>query len=281
MPENRPILITGCQRSGTTLLHLILDSHPDVTTLDEDAFDALRLPHFLSHPDYHPNVAFKLPTVSHEVACFSELSRLKVLWCLRDPRDVLASMITLQMPLPPSQVCWAVHPHAAPIEILQCAKVLGCTFHPKRMGWLRAFLQIQRKPPHKQSREDAVFCAALCWRLKHELLDLYDRLNIDYTIVRYEELILDPEATLRSLLGFLDLPWHDDLLRHHQLHEGIAIGETNRARPIDATSLGKWQKQLLPSDIELLRNLCDDLPEKLGYDLSSIPISPFSAGGSL
>ena len=32
---NRTIMITGCQRSGTNLMNLILDSHPQVQGVDE------------------------------------------------------------------------------------------------------------------------------------------------------------------------------------------------------------------------------------------------------
>ena len=33
--KNKPILVLGCQRSGTTLLNLILDSHPQIHGFDE------------------------------------------------------------------------------------------------------------------------------------------------------------------------------------------------------------------------------------------------------
>ena len=36
--NNRPIIITGSQRSGTTLLNLILDSHPQIHGVDEMQF---------------------------------------------------------------------------------------------------------------------------------------------------------------------------------------------------------------------------------------------------
>jgi hypothetical protein len=35
---NRPIFIVGCQRSGTTLLRLILDSHPNISCGPETRF---------------------------------------------------------------------------------------------------------------------------------------------------------------------------------------------------------------------------------------------------
>ena len=37
--SRKPILITGCQRSGTTLMSLILDSHPEIFNIDEYKFE--------------------------------------------------------------------------------------------------------------------------------------------------------------------------------------------------------------------------------------------------
>lgn len=71
--SNQPILITGCQRSGTTMLNLILDSHPKITGVDEMEFRNENLPHYLSHINYHPFVVFKLPIFAGE-----QFIRLKI-----------------------------------------------------------------------------------------------------------------------------------------------------------------------------------------------------------
>ena len=60
-----PILITGCQRSGTTLMNLILDSHPKIWGIDEDRFDFPSIYGYLSAPIPAPFVSFKLPRYAH------------------------------------------------------------------------------------------------------------------------------------------------------------------------------------------------------------------------
>ena len=47
-----------------------------------------------------------------------------------------------------------------------------------RFALLQAFHSITRKSPDKRSREEAIFAASLSWRLKQELLPLYDRLQV-------------------------------------------------------------------------------------------------------
>jgi len=96
MIKNIPILITGCQRSGTTLLNLILDSHPQIRGMDEWEFEETLVDEYLTGPEYHPCVAFKLPKVSYLIPALQSIPGIKVLWCIRDPRDVVTSMVRLQ-----------------------------------------------------------------------------------------------------------------------------------------------------------------------------------------
>ena len=63
--NNTPIIITGCQRSGTTLLHLILDSHPEVRGMDEWEVKADLFYEYLTLPRYASCIAMKLPKVAH------------------------------------------------------------------------------------------------------------------------------------------------------------------------------------------------------------------------
>lgn len=266
---NQPILITGCQRSGTTLLNLILNSHPSITAIDEMDFDVSHITQYLSSPDFHPCVAFKLPTIAHEVASFEAIPALKVLWCIRDPRDTVASMVKLSMPQQDaSSVCWALASVGGFYEISSALKVLGCTFNPERLKLATLFHQIQQKPSDQLSHQDALFCAAFCWRLKQELLSLYSRLHVSHFLVRYEHLVRNPEDTLRQVLSFLTLPWDDAVLHHDRLHQGIAVGDTDRSRPIESSSIGKWQTFLTHDDLRLIESLCGQMAAKYGYNLS-------------
>jgi hypothetical protein len=122
---NRPILITGCQRSGTTLLHLVLDSHPDITGIDELDFGKVPLSEYLNSPRYHPCVSFKLPVASYEAAFIKTIPGIKVVWCIRDPRDVVVSMLELTLKISENATLpWVVHPGGAGSEIENSARTL-------------------------------------------------------------------------------------------------------------------------------------------------------------
>ena len=77
----------------------------------------------------------------------------------------------------------------------------------------------------------------------------------------------DPENCTKQTLEFLGLPWHNDVLKHHLLHEGESIGETQNARAIDKSSLEKWRKGLDDEDLKTVSKICQPLAEQLSYEL--------------
>jgi hypothetical protein len=266
---NRPIVITGCQRSGTTLLNLVLDSHPDITGIDEMDYYNFPLKEYLEHPRFHPCVSFKLPQSTYEAAIIkSAMPGVKVLWCIRDPRDVVLSMMRLMLksgdeaPLP-----WLSHPVGAKNDIENGVRVLQKAMGGELGGHYAAYRGIAAKPPVQWSQEDLVFVGALCWRLKQELLAEFDTAGIPYLILRFESLVRDPERTIRDALTFIGLPWHGDVLRHHQLHTGESVGGTINSRPIDGANTGKWASAFDTRALSIIGTVCAGQAEKHGYAL--------------
>jgi hypothetical protein len=61
--------------------------------------------------------------------------------------------------------------------------------------------------------------------------------------VRYEELIADPEAVSRQLVGFLGLEWDNRCLTFHQNKRVIQTSSVVQVRqPIYHSSVGRWRK---------------------------------------
>ena len=266
MYKNKPILITGCQRSGTTLLSLILDSHPKIHGVDEVDYRNENLELYLRHSNYHPQVVFKLPSFSSSVESFKLIPGLKVLWCIRDCRDVVSSMLKLSLRWNHKYLPRAVHPNGALREIKNCEAVLQDTAQSEVIIFLRRYHQIlDTSPCLKDNRDETVFIAALCWRLKQELLRIYDTNNIEYQIVKYENLIEDPESEVDGILQFLDIPWNDDVLEHHRLHSGFSIGYTSNTEPIDKSNQGKWKKNLTSRDLSIIDEICLNSAHKFNY----------------
>lgn len=264
---NIPILITGCQRSGTTLLNLILDSHPDVHGVDEGEFDKVPPNEFLSSPRYHPFVSWKLPGASHEIQSIKRIPGLKVLWCIRDPRDVVLSMINLKVRWDPTAVPWAAHPLGSWREIDNCFKALEHLLDGELLDYYKVFKGQCKTPPEKWGLEDSILAAALCWRVKHEVFKLYVENKISCKEISYERLIASPSDMILEILNYLGLPWHDNVLNHHLLHTGISVGKTENTRPIDPTNTRKWVNFFDSASLDLIRSICVETGQAHGYDL--------------
>jgi hypothetical protein len=266
---NKPILITGCQRSGTTLLHLVLDSHPKIHSIDEMAYASDKVNDYLHSPDFHPFVSFKLPRFASNLPFLTRfLSELKVLWCIRDPRDVIASMVHLHVKLNEViSVSWLVHPGGAKYEVDHCLPVLEEQTRQELSIYQTKYRKIGEKLPVLRSREEAVFAGAFCWRIKNELLKIYERENIAFEIIRYESLVKHPKEEIKKALDFLGVRWHRNVLRHHRLHKGIHMGKTDYSKPIDSENVEKWKGLFSKEELELISELTSPLAERMGYKM--------------
>ncbi len=109
---------------------------------------------------------------------------------------------------------------------------------------------------------------ALCWELKNGLLDWYTREAITFMVVVYEELVSNPKPTLEKVLSSIEVPWHDDVLRHHELHKGMYVGNTLGSRPIDSSNTGKWKVGLSNEELAISGSICAAGAGKFGYQLA-------------
>ena len=92
-----------------------------------------------------------------------------------------------------------------------------------------------------------------------------------YVEVRYEDLVDDPDKTIRLVCDFLGLEFHDEMLRFHERgQEFISVSNTpdafgGLAKPI-TKGMRNWRTQMAPGDVELFEAIAGDLLDALGYD---------------
>jgi len=232
---NQPIyFILGSQRSGTTLLGLILDSHSDITVYDENV--SYKMIHQRNFSGSGP-MALKIPILTRRYEVLNKMfPEAKYIFMQRDIRSVVSSMLKLKVNDGRS---WAETHSIREIE-----KSLISIKSKKNRDYL------YKKHIKFIKNEDIVSTTILCAYLKKYLIvELRDE-GLDVFECQYEKLVNNPEKIINEILLFLDLPWDSRVLEHHKLHKGIAIGDTNRKRSIDALSLNKWKEHLTDQEIE-------------------------------
>ena len=93
-----------------------------------------------------------------------------------------------------------------------------------------------------------------------------------YCEVRYERLVAEPEATLRQVAAFLELPYDDAMLRYHQGRAGYEPGTSAKSAWLPPTvGLRDWRTQMGARDLQVVEAVAADLLDELGYVRSSAP----------
>jgi hypothetical protein len=255
--------ILGCQRSGTTLLRLILECHPEITCLDElQSYRALAegsLPTLTAKK----KIGFKIPRWTEQLGervltdegleerALSFYRREPILFLLRDVRDTVASMIKLQA----GATSWLA---AYGPPILE-AKIRQPAFR-RRYG--REIAQL------RASGNALPIVAAFYWKYKTQAY--FDYMECGWPIlgIRYEKLVAAPEPQLRRILVFLGLPWNDQVLEHPRFPHGelypggATVGNTDPRLPIHAASVEQWRRWLTVEEAAAVMEVAGDLQER-------------------
>jgi hypothetical protein len=251
-----PIFIVGCHRSGTTLLRLLLDSHPGISCGPETGFltDFARLtrdPAWSHLRQYgfpkeywHRKIAGLFDSFQRDYA----QARGKVRWAEKTPNYALHLDYINEL-FPDCQV----------VHIIRDGRDVVAS-HLDRWGLVSAVKATRKWPLYVQ----AVRAAGA-------------RLPAGrYVEVRYEDLVTDTETTLRKLLDFLGEPWDDVLLEYDgQPHDVqpryLAFSSSRRAAAGDPAAavyrsrVGAYRRELNPILRLLFRLVGGRTLRELGY----------------
>lgn len=195
-----PIFIVGCQRSGTTVLRLMLDSHPAIACGPETRF--LRDFERITGSEWHRIERFGFPReywYAKAADYFGSFqaeyaaSRGKRRWADKSP---LYALIL--------DYVWNVFPDAQVIHIVRDVRDVTAS-HRSAFGY-RSALGAPRKW-QRYIREVRRAASSAGEARYHE--------------VRYERLVADPEAALREILGFLGEAWDPVVLDYERAEHDV------------------------------------------------------------
>jgi Sulfotransferase family len=91
-----------------------------------------------------------------------------------------------------------------------------------------------------------------------------------YLEVRYERLVADPEPVLREVAELCELPFDDAMLRHQETAAdrlpGRPDGLHRRAATAPSGEGRDWRRDMAPEDLAAVELLLGDLLDQLGYE---------------
>ena len=285
--------VVGVTRSGTTLLRMMLDAHPQLTIPPEthflpDLIEASRAEH-ASPESLHAVVVenrrwgdFHLDA-DELLARFREIKPLNAGDAIRAFFDLYAEgqgkprwgdktpiyinrMMLIERALPEARMIHLIR-DGRDAALSRAKRVLKepTPMYKVAERWKNRILRAREQAP----------------RLDH------------YLELRYEDVVLDTEASLRRICEYVELPWDDSMLHYHQRAAG-RMKEMHRdlppepgkplrpadhrmaahaltSEPPDPSRLGRWKTEMSPEDRAAFEEAAGDLLTELGYELEGEP----------
>lgn len=231
------IFIGGMPRSGTTLLRVLLDAHPDIRCGEETRV----IPRILgikqqwtkSNIESKRLQAAGITTDVLDAAVSSFI--LEVIarhgepaprLCNKDP-FTLRSAVYLHSIFPNAKYIFMIRDGRAVVHSVIIRKVTISGFD------LTDYRQCMQK-----------------WNAAMQAMyNQCRQLGLEYCLpVYYEQLVLHPKPWMEKILKFLDVPWNDSVMHHDQFVNkpgGISLSKLERStdqviKPINLEALSKW-----------------------------------------
>jgi hypothetical protein len=264
--HGRPIFIIGAMGSGSTLLRLILDSHDNIAIPRETgfmrAYNAHQfIPFKWSGRNWARRMGWTRKELDAELGTFYDRifsrhaeSHGKERWGDKTPFHT-----------------WHVEDMA---RVFPDAQFIAIVRHPggciaSNMNRWGQSLRQATDHYRRYNREIARQAAKHAER---------------FAVVRYEDLVLQPEPLLRELLEWLGEDWSSGVLEHHAVQ--AARGGRRRVEgrslvddPIDVARISKWMKTMQDGHREALRRRMTRLGAFYGYGIDEpAPVATLGDG---
>lgn len=255
----RPVFVMGSMGSGTTLLRLILDSHPNLAIGQETGFMRAAnanyfIPFWRSGGVWLERLGLDEDDLDRSVRSFYD--------------DVFSGFAKAQ-----GAQRWG---DKTPYHI----------WHMRQMGRIFPDAQFVATVRHPGAVANSLGRFQWKWdrgvahwqRANAEMLNRGADLGERFHLCRYEDLVAKPEAVLAEVLEYLDEPWDDAVLEHHvQAHPTIVEGRTRSSDPIDPARTSKWLSNTSKEQLERLASRTGAMSSLLGYGSAEpLPMSPLN-----
>ncbi|NP_001088427.1 tyrosylprotein sulfotransferase 2 L homeolog precursor [Xenopus laevis] len=256
------IFIGGVPRSGTTLMRVMLDAHPDVRCGEETRIipRILAMRQAWSKSGSEKMRLDEAGVTDHVMDSAVQAFILEIiakhgepakLLCNKDP-FTLKSSVYLSKLFPSSKFLLMIRDGRASVHSMITRKITIAGFD----------LNSYRDCLTKWNKAVEIMYAQCLEIGEQKCLPVY-----------YEQLVLHPKQTMRSIIEFLGIPWNDAVLHHEELigkPGGVSLSKTEKStdqvmKPVNLEALSKWVGKLPADIIDDMARIAPML-SRLGYD---------------
>jgi hypothetical protein len=267
-PVRGPVFIVGAMGTGTTLLRLMLDSHENIAIPHETGF--MRIYSGMRHTPFKWSGRYWANRIGWSDDEMDELARGyfdtvfsryaaqhgKARWGEKTPQHTWH--------------VWAMK------RLFPDSVFIGLVRHPGA-----AVVSNMRRFGHSGR-----YAAAHNDRYQKEIARLAAVHQRRMIVIRYEDLVLEPERVMRELLEWLGEPWSDAVLAHHEVQAGREHhrieGQARADEPVDPSRIAKWTTAGDQKAFPFIRHTLDGVAGYWGYSFDDpARRAPLGSGGSL
>ena len=262
MFKKPPIFLGGAGRSGTTLLRVILDSHPNIACGPElkvspviaqmwyefqTKYINIVKEYFITQDDINRifaqiitsflekylnktgknRIAEKTP---NNIRIFKYLHEMfpdsPLIHVIRDGRDVVASLLSMDWETPTGEPIDYTRDAVKAAEFWYSAVTAGKMFAQEINSGIRVYFEI-----------------------------------------RYEDIVNKSEECLKKLFSFIDEPWDPLVLKYYEQERNLA-GESSAkqvSQELYTSAIGRWERDLTKEQKEKIKPIIGELLITLGY----------------
>jgi hypothetical protein len=298
--------ITGASRSGTTLLSFVLRNHSAVFGLKElqyfgQAWDPREGRRSFSRNEAIDNAAEMLARqeqgpLIHVAGPSHRREAAEIVASLgpagTDPVELFAAVTqrlaiaggkSIACEQTPRYIFYA----RALLDLYPAAHVIHMVRDPRavmasqKMRWQRRRLaRTSSRVPHYESLRVWVnyhpFTIARLWSRSTaaaQAMESHPRV----TLVRFEDLVREPETTVRRICERIGIGFEPAMLDVGQVNSSHQSAVGGMRRGLNSDAIGKWQGVLTPSEVAITESYCAPLMRQFEYELAASKQVPWPA----
>lgn len=267
---SRPVFIIGGSRTGSTMLQVILSKSPDLCITDELQY---RSPWWL-HRDFLEDVGTHVAPLDDEGALDRLLdlvySGIPVGWFWSASDELLNREFLYEelsgRPLSPQSILDAVlkaHARSCGKTRIGAKFPMHYSYTDRLLEWYPDCLLIHttRNPKAVYASQANKYLKPINGRVAKNYMRLkqFAHINIqtsltarlhrklrdlpNYTLIRYEDLVTEPEAQMRHLCNFVNIGFQENMLKPRQFGSSFGdIGHENKG--IEQSSVDRWRTSI-------------------------------------
>jgi omega-hydroxy-beta-dihydromenaquinone-9 sulfotransferase len=293
--DRKLIFITGASRSGTTLLSFVLRNHDEIFGLKElqyfgEAWDPSDNQRMFSRGEAITAASVALARQDHgimenrvgpEHRCEAAGIVDALGEAAADPAALFAAVVhqlaaAADKSIPCEQTPRYIFYARRLLELYPAAHVVHIVRDPRavmasqKMRWRRRRLSVDGGAVSRyQSLRVWVnyhpYTVARLWSgATATALALAEHPRV--TLVRFEQLLQEPEATVRLLCRRLGLTFDKKMLDVRQINSSHQSSAGGARRGLHTDAIRQWTHLLTPAEIAITESLCGDLMRRFGYE---------------